>query len=162
MHLVLPEITSVGEVNGFFLHLVLVVFRVGLGGNCDIIVAAAAASSSGMPTEFVVQLLLRIGGVGGGSQVDGEGSGGGDGGVVVHDGLGWIGCICISSRIGGGSAFGMGNVSNPGLSDLYSDEKGLRLFAYREVDTYMYLLHTCVSEESLTCLRETKWSRAKV
>lgn len=30
-------------------------------------------------------------------------------------------------------------VSNPGLFDLYSDEKGLRLFAYREVDTYMYL-----------------------
>lgn len=82
MHLVLPEITSVGEVNGFFLHLVLLVLCVGLGGNCDI-----AASSSGMPTEFV-QLLLRIGGVGGGSQVDGEGSGRGDGGVVVHDGWG--------------------------------------------------------------------------
>lgn len=83
MHLVLPEITSVGEVNGFFLHLVLLVFRVGLGGNCDI-----AASSSGMPTGFVVR-LLRIGGVGeGGGKVDGEGSGGGDGGVVVHDGWG--------------------------------------------------------------------------
>lgn len=82
MHLVLPEITSVGEVDGFFLHLVLLVLCIGLGGNCDI-----AASSSGMPTEFV-QLLLRIGGVGGGSQVDGEGSGGGDGGVVVHDGWG--------------------------------------------------------------------------
>lgn len=82
MHLVLPEITSVGEVNGFFLHLVLLVLCIGLGGNCDI-----AASSSGMPTEFVVQ-LLRIRGVGGGSQVDGEGSGGGDGGVVVHDGWG--------------------------------------------------------------------------
>lgn len=91
MHLVLPEITSVGEVNGFFLHLVLLVLCIGLGGNCDIVVAAAAAAaaaSSGMPTEFVVQLLLRIGGVGGGSQVDGEGSGGRDGGVVVHDGWG--------------------------------------------------------------------------
>lgn len=89
MHLVLPEITSVGEVNGFFLHLVLLVLCIGLGGNCDIVVVVvAAASSSGMPTEFVVQLLLRIGGVGGGSQVDGEGSGGGDGGVVVHDGWG--------------------------------------------------------------------------
>lgn len=87
MHLVLPEITSVGEVDGFFLHLVLVLC-VGLGGNCDIVVVVVvAASSSGMPTEFV-QLLLRIGGVGGGSQVDGEGSGGGDGGVVVHDGWG--------------------------------------------------------------------------
>lgn len=86
MHLVLPEITSVGEVNGFFLHLVLLVLRVGLGGDCNIVVVAAA-SSSGMLTEFV-QLLLRIGGVGGGSQVDGEGSGGGDGGVVVHDGWG--------------------------------------------------------------------------
>lgn len=160
MHLVLPEITSVGEVDGFFLHVVLVVLCIGLGGNCDIVVVAAACSS-GMSTEFVVQ-LLRIGGVGGGSQVDGEGSGRGDGGVVVHDGWGEWGCICISSRIGEGSAFGMGIVSNPGLFDLYSDEKGLRLFAYREVDTYMYLLHTCVSEESLTCLRETKWSRAKV
>lgn len=86
MHLVLPEITSVGEVNGFFLHLVLVVSRVGLGGDCDIVVVVAA-DSSGMPTEFV-QLLLRIGGVGGGCEVDGEGSGGGDGGVVVHDGWG--------------------------------------------------------------------------
>lgn len=38
----------------------------------------------------------------------------------------------ISSGIGGSSAFGIGNVSNPGLFDLYSDEKGLRLFAYRE------------------------------
>lgn len=84
MHLVLPEITSVGEVNGFFLHLVLLVFRVGLGGNCDIVVVVVVAASAGMPIEFVVQ-LLRIGGVGGGSQVDGEGSGGGDGGVVVHD-----------------------------------------------------------------------------
>lgn len=83
MHLVLPEITSVGEVNGFFLHLVLVVLGIGLGGNCDI-----AASSSGMPTEFVVQLLLRIRGVGGGRQVNGEGSGRGDVGVVVHDGWG--------------------------------------------------------------------------
>lgn len=82
MHLVLPEITSVGEVDGFFLHLVLLVLCVGLGGNCDI-----AASSSGMPTEFV-QLLLRTRGVGGGSQVNGEGSGRGDGGVVVHDGWG--------------------------------------------------------------------------
>lgn len=88
MHLVLPEITSVGEVNGFFLHLVLLVLCVGLGGNCDIVVVVVvAASSSGMPAEFVVQ-LLRIRGVGGGSQVDGEGSGGGDGGVVVHDGWG--------------------------------------------------------------------------
>lgn len=87
MHLVLPEITSVGEVNGFCLHLVLLVFCIGLGGNCDIVVVVVAASA-GMPTEFVVQLLLRIGGVGGGSQVDGEGSGGGDGGVVVHDGWG--------------------------------------------------------------------------
>lgn len=89
MHLVLPEITSVGEVDGFFLHLVLLVLCVGLGGNCDIVVVVVvvAASSSGMPAEFVVQ-LLRIGGVGGGSQVDGEGSGGGDGGVVVHDGWG--------------------------------------------------------------------------
>lgn len=86
MHLVLPEITSVGEVNGFFLHLVLLVLCIGLGGNCDIVVVAAA-DSSGMPTEFVVQ-LLRIRGVGGGSQVDGEGSGRGDGGVVVHDGWG--------------------------------------------------------------------------
>lgn len=86
MHLVLPEITSVGEVDGFFLHLVLLVLCIGLGGNCDIVVVVAA-SSSGMPTELVVQ-LLRIGGVGGGSQVDGEGSGGGDGGVVVHDGWG--------------------------------------------------------------------------
>lgn len=86
MHLVLPEITSVGEVDGFFLHLVLLVLCIGLGGNCDIVVVVAA--SSAMPTEFVVQLLLRIGGVGGGSQVDGEGSGGGDGGVVVHDGWG--------------------------------------------------------------------------
>lgn len=93
MHLVLPEITSVGEVNGFFLHLVLLVLCIGLGGNCDI-----AASSSRMPTEFVVQ-LLRIGGVGGGCEVDGEGSGGGDGGVVVHDGWGGWGCICISSRM---------------------------------------------------------------
>lgn len=86
MHLVLPEITSVGEVNGFFLHLVLLVLCVGLGGNCDIVVVVVA-DSSGMPTEFVVQ-LLRIGGVGGGCEVDGEGSGGGDGGVVVHDGWG--------------------------------------------------------------------------
>lgn len=86
MHLVLPEITSVGEVDGFFLHLVLLVLCIGLGGNCGVVVVAAA-SSSGMPAEFV-QLLLRIGGVGGGSQVDGEGSGGGDGGVVVHDGWG--------------------------------------------------------------------------
>lgn len=131
MHLVLPEITSVGEVDGFFLHLVLLVLCIGLGGNCGVVVVVAAASSSGMPAEFVVQ-LLRIGGVGGGSQVDGEGSGGGDGGVVVHDGWGGWGCICISSRIGGGSAFGMGIVSNPGLFDLYSDAKGLRLFAYRE------------------------------
>lgn len=67
MHLVLPEITSVGEVDGFFLHLVLLVFRVGLGGDCGVVVVVvAAASSSGMPTEFVVQ-LLRIGDVGGGS-----------------------------------------------------------------------------------------------
>lgn len=86
MHLVLPEITSVGEVYGFFLHLVLLVLCIGLGGNCGVVVVVVAASS-GMPTEFV-QLLLRIGGVGGGSQVDGEGSGGGDGGVVVHDGWG--------------------------------------------------------------------------
>lgn len=85
MHLVLPEITSVGEVDGFVLHLVLLVLCIGLGGDRDIVVAAA--DSSGMPTEFVVR-LLRIGGVGGGSQVNGEGSGGGDGGVVVHDGWG--------------------------------------------------------------------------
>lgn len=82
MHLVLPEITSVGEVDGFFLHFVLLVLCIGLGGNCDI-----AASSFGIPTEVVVQ-LLRTRGVGGGSEVDGEGSGGGDGGVVVHDGWG--------------------------------------------------------------------------
>lgn len=140
MHLVLPEITSVGEVNGFFLHLVLLVLCIGLGGDCDVVVVVVvvAASSSGMPTEFVVQ-LPRIRGVGGGSQVDGEGSGGGDGGVVVHDGWGGWGCICISSRIGGGSAFGMGNVSNPGLFDLYSDEKGLRLLHIEKS------IHTCIS-----------------
>lgn len=105
MHLVLPEITSVGEVDGFFLHLVLLVLCIGLGGDCDIVVVVVAADSSGMPTEFVVQ-LLRIGGVGGGSEVDGEGSGGGDGGVVVHDG--W-GVFVLAVESGGGSAFGMGN-----------------------------------------------------
>lgn len=136
MHLMLPEITSVGEVDGFFLHLVLLVLCVGLGGNCDIVVVVVAAASSGMPIEFVVH-LLRIGGVGG-SQVDGEGSGGGDGGVVVHDGWGGWGCICISSRIGGGSAFGMGIVSNPGLFDLYSDEKGLRLL---HIEKSIHTLH---------------------
>lgn len=100
MHLVLPEITSVGEVNGFFLHLVLVVLCIGLGGNCDIVVVVVvAAASSGMPAEFVVQ-LLRIGGVGGGSQVDGEGSGGGDGGVVVHDGWGGWGVFVLAVELG--------------------------------------------------------------
>lgn len=102
MHLVLPEITSVGEVDGFFLHLVLLVLCVGLGGNCDIVVVVVvvAASSSGMPAEFVVQLLLRIGGVGGGSEVDGEGSGGGDGGVVVHDGWGGWGVFVLAVELG--------------------------------------------------------------
>lgn len=47
------------------------------------------------------------------------------------------GVYYISSRIGGGSALGMGIVSNPVLFDLYSDEKGLRLLHIEKS------IHTC-------------------
>lgn len=84
--------------------------------------------------------------------------------VVLSSMMGGVdgGVFVLAVELGEVLRLELETVSNPGLSDLYSDEKGLRLLHTDKTDTYMYLLHTCVSEESLTCLRETKWSRAKV